>query len=180
MSAAVLARTAGDPQALLPAVKAAIWSVHPEQRFTSEVVTLEGHMNRLTAPRRFNMALLGMFGVLALVIAAAGIYGVMAYAVAQRTTEIGVRMALGATRGNIVSMILANAGLLVAIGLAIGFLSARYLSVTVETFLFQVEPTDPRVFLGALATLALAGLVASVVPARRAAAVDPAIALRSQ
>lgn len=163
---------AGDPLAVLPAVKAAIWSVNPEQRLTTDTVTLDGYMDRLIAQRRFNMALLVLFGVLALVIAAAGTYGVMAYVVAQRTGEIGVRLALGATPRNIVAMIMTNAGVLMAIGLTMGFMCARYLSATVEAFLFQVEPTDARGFVAAIATLALAGLVASALPARRAASVD--------
>ena len=99
-------RTTGDPMLVLPAVKAAIWSVNPEQRLTGDTVTLERYLDRLIAQRRFNMAVLALFGVLGLVIAAVGIYGVMAYVVAQRTNEIGVRMALGATRGNVVSMVL--------------------------------------------------------------------------
>ena len=180
LSAALVLRTEGDPLAFLPAVKAAIWSVNPEQRFTTDVFTLEAHMDRLIAQRRFNMALLAIFGVLGLVIAAAGIYGVMAYAVAQRTAEIGVRMALGATPGNVVAMVLGNAGVLMAVGLGIGTAGAWYLSATVEKFLFQVEPTDIRVFGAALATLVTAGLTASALPARRAAAVDPVVALRTQ
>jgi hypothetical protein len=111
------------------------------------------------------MALLTIFGMLGLVISAAGIYGVMA---------------LGATPWNIVWMILANAGMLMAIGLAIGSMGARYLSAAVEKFLFQMEPTDARVFIAALATLTLSGLVASALPARRAASVNPVVALRRE
>jgi predicted permease len=173
-------RTDGDPMALIASIKAAIWSVNPEQRLTSDIVTLEGYMDRLIRQRRFNMALLASFGFLGLVIAAVGIYGVMAYVVAQRTSEIGVRMALGATRGHVVNMVMRRAGLLMAIGLVIGGTAAWALSRTVETFLFQTEPTDPRVFVGALVTLTLAGLVASAVPARRAASVDPLVALRHE
>ena len=179
LSAALVLRTGGDPLAILPAVKAAIWSVNREQRFTTDVFTLEGHMDRLIAQRRFNMALLAIFGMLGLVIAAAGIYGVMAYAVAQRTAEIGVRMALGATPRRVVAMVLRNAGALMAAGLAVGTAGAWYLSATVEKFLFRIEPTDPRVFAAALTTLAAAGLLASALPARRAASVDPVVALRS-
>jgi ABC-type antimicrobial peptide transport system permease subunit len=104
----------------------------------------------------------------------------MGYVVAHRTSEIGVRMALGATRRDIVRMILTNAGRLLGLGLAIGFMAARYLSRTVEAFLFQIEPTDPRVFAAAVGTLALAGLIASALPARRAASVDPVVALRRE
>ncbi len=113
-------------------------------------------------------------------ICAVGIYGVMAYLVAQRTSEIGVRMALGAAPGAVVAMVLRRAALLVSLGLAIGGGVSWYLSAAVKTFLFQVEPTDPRVFAGSLLVLVLAGLGASALPARRAAAIDPLIALRRE
>ena len=164
----------------IPAVKAAIWSVNPEQRLTGEVVTLEGHMDKLLAQRRFNMALLVLFGALGLVIAAVGIYGVMAYIVAQRTNEIGVRMALGATRGNVVGMVLKRAALLMALGLTLGGAAAWLLSSNVESFLFQTEATDPRIFVASLVMLTVAGLAASAGPALRAAAVDPLVALRHE
>jgi putative ABC transport system permease protein len=177
-NAHLLIRTAGDPLELLPAAKAAIWSVNPSQHFSEDVVTLEGHMNRLLAPQRFNMALMAILGIMALVIAAAGMFGVMAYVVAQRTNEFGVRIALGATSRQIVSMVLKGAAGLIACGLAIGAVAAWYLSSFAEAFLFQVQPTDPRVFAAALILLALAGLTAAAIPARRAAAVDPLVSLR--
>ena len=176
----LVVRTAGDPMALLPPVKAAIWSVNREQRLTGDTMTLERYMDRLIAQRRFNMAVLALFGVLGLVIAAVGIYGVMAYVVAQRTNEIGVRMALGATRANVVSMVLRRAGTLMLIGLAIGAVGAWYLSAGVKSFLFEVQPNDLKIFAAALAVLAAAGFLASALPARRAAAVDPLVALRSE
>jgi putative ABC transport system permease protein len=180
IGANLIMRTAGDPVRVLPAVKAAIWSVNPDQRLTQEIVTVEGYMDRLIAQRRFNMALLVLFGVLGLVITAAGIYGVMAYVVEQRTGEIGVRMALGATPGRVVSMVMGRAAVLMIIGAAIGGAAAWQLSASVRTFLFQVEPNDVRIFVVALAVLTFAGLVASAVPARRAAAVDPLVALRQE
>ena len=184
IGATLVMRTTGDPMKVLPAAKAAIWSVNREQRLTSDTVTLEAYMDRLIAQRRFNMALLALFGALGLLIAAVGIYGVMAYLVAQRTSEIGVRMALGATRRNVVGMVLKRASLLMALGLILGGLAAWYLTVTprlgLKTYLFQTEPTDMWIFAGALTTLALAGLVASAIPARRAASVDPLIALRHE
>ena len=173
-------RTAADPMKVVPSVKSAIWSVNPEQRLTSEVVTLEGYMDRLIAQRRFNMALLAAFGCLGLLIAAVGIYGVMAYIVAQRTSEIGVRMALGATRGNVVGMVLKRATILVVVGLVVGSAAAWLVSRNIETFLFQTEPTDPRIFFAAVIVLAGAGLAAAAIPARRAASVDPLIALRHE
>jgi putative ABC transport system permease protein len=173
-------KTAGNPMAIVPSVKAAIWSVNREQRLTADTVTLEGYMDRLIAQRRFNMALLASFGGLGLLIAAVGIYGVMSYVVAQRTNEIGVRMALGATRSHVVNMVLKRASLLMIAGLAIGAVIAWALSRGVERYLFQTAPSDPRIFVAALAVLTLAGFVASAVPARRAASVDPLIALRHE
>jgi putative ABC transport system permease protein len=161
-------------------VKAAIWSVNPEQRLTQEIVTLEGYMDRLIAQRRFNMALLVLFGVLGLVITAVGIYGVMAYVVERRTGEIGVRMALGATPSGVLSMVLRNAALLMAIGTVVGTVTAWQLSASVRAFLFEIEPQDPRIFALALLLLSAAGLVASAFPARRAARVDPMVALRQE
>jgi putative ABC transport system permease protein len=171
-------RTTGEPLAVLPAVKAAIWSVNKEQRISGDVFTMEGYMDRLIAQRRFNMALLALFGALGLVIAAVGIYGVMAYIVAQRTNEIGVRMALGATRGHVVAMVLRRAGIMMAVGLTLGGVIAWYASALVRAFLFQTEPNDAGTMAAALVVLTVAGLLASAVPARRAASVDPLIALR--
>jgi putative ABC transport system permease protein len=180
--AALVLKTAGDPLAVLPAVKAAIWSVNKEQRLSSDTVTLEAYMDRLLSQRRFNMALLALFGLLGLVIAAVGIYGVMSYVVSQRTNEIGVRMALGATRGRVVAMVLGRAMVLLAAGLAIGAAVAWPLSTLfeVKTFLFQTEPTSAVVYAAAMATLAATGLAASGIPAARAATIDPLVALRQE
>jgi predicted permease len=177
--AMLVARTAGDPMQVLPAVKAAIWSVNREQILSSQVVTLDRYLDRFMAQRRFNMAVLALLGALGLVIAAVGIYGVMAYLVTQRTTEIGVRMALGATRGAVVAMVLRRASLLLGAGLLIGGIASYALSASVKSFLFNLQPTDPRIFGAALVVLALAGLAATALPARRAAGVDPLVALRT-
>jgi len=104
----------------------------------------------------------------------------MAYAVSQRTREIGVRVALGATRRSVLVMVIKNAALLVALGLVIGSGAAWYLSAAAKTFLFRLEATDPRAFAAALLTLSLAAIIASVIPARRAASVDPMVALRAE
>jgi predicted permease len=184
IGATLLVRTAADPMTVLPAVKAAIWRVNKEQRLTPDTFTLQGYLDRLIAQRRFNMTLLALFGGLGLIIAAVGIYGLMAYVVTQRTGEIGVRMALGATRANVTTMILKRATFLMITGLTIGCLGAWYLSVTprlgLKDYLFETRPTDLGIFAVALVTLSAAGLVASAVPARRAASVDPLVALRHE
>ena len=169
-----------DPAAVLPAVKAAIWTVNRDQILYTDRVTLDAYMDGLVAQRRFNMALLALFGMLALVISAVGLYGVMAYVVSQRTREIGVRMALGATRGAVVGMVLSNSALLVAIGLAIGSAGSWYLSGVARSFLFELDARDPRAFAFALVCLIVTALLATIIPARRAARVDPLVALRSE
>jgi predicted permease len=177
---ATLVMRPSSPSQVLPAVKAAIWTVNREQVLFTDRVTLDSYMDGLIAQRRFNMALLALFGMLGLVICAVGIYGVMAYIVSQRTREIGVRMALGASRGTVVRMVLRNSGLLVAIGLALGSAGAWYASGAARAFLFELDARDPRAFAVSIAVLALSALVATAVPARRAAGVDPMIALRAE
>jgi putative ABC transport system permease protein len=141
---------------------------------------MEELVSRRLAQRRLNMLLLGLFGVLGLVIASVGVYGLMAFLVAQRTREIGVRIALGATRSRVVGMVLRRALLLVGAGLVIGAAGAWYLSAGARVFLYSLEPTDPRAYAAAALALATASLVASWIPARRAARVDPVVALRSE
>ena len=175
----LIIRTIDDPYQALPAVKAAVLAVLPDVPLRN-VRTMEEIFARRIAQRRLNMLLLGLFGVLGLVISAVGIYGVMAYVVAQRTREIGVRMALGATRSNVVGMVLRNAGLLVVLGLVIGGVGAWYLSAAAKSFLFRLDPSDPRAFVAAVASLSLAALVASTIPALRAASIDPMVALRAE
>ncbi len=129
-------------------------------------------MPRLTAN------LLGLFALLALAIAATGIGGVMALAVGQRKHEIGVRMAIGARPGEILRMILEQGMALAVVGIAIGLLGAVWLTRLLQQLLFEVTPTDPLTYLGVAVLLGLAALLACYVPARRAARVDPIVALR--
>ncbi len=177
--AELLIRTSGHPYDVLPAVKAALYAVLPDVPLRN-ITTMETLIAGRIAQRKLTMLLLGLFGVLGLVIAAVGVYGVMAYFVSQRTREIGVRMALGATRSNVVGMVLLNACALVASGLLIGGVAAWYLSAASQAFLFRLEPTDPRAFAAAVVSLSVAALVASAIPARRAASVDPMVALRAE
>jgi putative ABC transport system permease protein len=179
-SATLVIRGPSDPMALLPSVKGAIWSVNRDQMIYTDRVTLDAYMDGLIAQRRFNMALLALFGMLGLVISSVGIYGVMAYIVSQRTKEIGVRMALGASRATVVRMVLANAAGLVAAGLALGGAAAWYLSAAARAFLFQLDARDPRAFAAAVVCLSAAALLAAAIPARRAAGIDPMVALRAE
>ena len=177
--AELIVKTAGDPYAVLPAVRSVVLAVLPDVPLRS-VRTMEELIARRVAQRRLNMLLLGLFGVLGLIISAVGVYGVMAWAVSQRTREIGVRIALGASRGAVLRMVLLNACALVVAGLALGSAAAWYLSETARTFLFQLDANDPRAFAAAVVTLAAAALVASAIPAARAARVDPMTALRAE
>jgi putative ABC transport system permease protein len=180
IGANLVMRTNRAPLEVLPAVKAAIWSVNPEQRLTQDVVTVEGHMDRLIAQRRFNMALLVLFGVLGLVITAAGIYGVMAYVVEQRTNEIGVRMALGATPRMVAGLIVGQALTVAAAGIAVGVGGAAAVVRLVRSQLFGVSPVDPTTLVVVSITFAVVTAVASWLPARRAAHVSPVTALREE
>ena len=175
----LVVRTNGNPYGVLPAVKAAVYTVMPDVPLRN-IRTMEQLIAKRIAQRKLTMLLLGLFGMLGMTIAAVGVYGVMAYLVSQRTHEIGVRIALGATRSHIVGMVLFNAGALVAAGLVMGGVAAWYLSAASKAFLFRLEPTDPRAFAAAIATLLVAALAASAIPARRAARVDPIVALRAE
>jgi putative ABC transport system permease protein len=178
-SGELIVRTSGNPYGALGAVKSAVLQALPDVPLRN-VRTMHEVYSRRVAQRRLNMLLLGLFGLLGLVISAVGIYGVIAYIVAQRTREIGVRMALGATRGSVVGMVMRNAGTLVALGLVLGGVGAWSLSKGAEKFLFRLDRNDPRAFAAAIAALALAALVASAIPARRAASIDPMDALRAE
>lgn len=170
-------KTRGPADALAPAAKAAVRSVLPDMVVPAPQ-TLEQMYAQLVAQRKFNMLLLGLFGVLAVSIAGAGIYGVMAYLVEQRKAEIGVRLALGAMPGGILRMVLARAALLLGIGLVGGLAAAFAVSRWIQQFLFEVKPHDPVVYISVGTLLVAIGLLAALVPARRASRVDPLAALR--
>ena len=177
--AELLVRTVGDPYDSLPAVRAAVFAVLPDVPLRN-VTTMEETLSRRVAQRRLNMLLLALFGVLGLAIAGAGMYGLMAFVVAQKTREIGVRMALGASRADVVGTVVLHALALVVGGIALGTALAWYLSETARTFLFGITPTDPRAFAVAAVSLLAAAAIASIVPAWRAATVDPVAALRAE
>ena len=177
--AELLVRTGGDPYDSLSAVRAAVFAVLPDVPLRN-VTTIEEMFSRRMAQRRLNMLLLGLFGLLGLTIAGAGMYGLMAFVVARKTREIGVRMALGASRRRVVGTVVVHALTLVAGGVALGSSLAWYLSETARAFLFGIGPSDPRAFAAAAISLLVAASVATIVPAWRAASVDPVSALRAE
>jgi putative ABC transport system permease protein len=177
--AELVVRTSGRPMDVLPAVKAATYAVLPDVPLRN-IRTLEALVASRLAQRRISMLLLSLFGFLGLTISAVGVYGLMSYLVAQRTREIGVRMALGATPGRVVGMVVRHAAAVVGAGLIAGTVASWYLSAASRAFLFHLEPTDWRAFAAALTALLVAALVATAIPARRAARVDPMIALRAE
>jgi putative ABC transport system permease protein len=144
------------------------------------VATLQQIREEAVASQRLNAFLVGAFGILALVVAAVGIAGVLAFFVAQRTTEIGIRMSLGAERSKVLGMVLADGGRLLGMGIGLGLIGSMLVARSLEGLLFGVAPTDP-VTLAAVSFVMLAvGLGACAVPARRAAAVDPLVAMREE
>ena len=145
-----------------------------------QIARLDDLVAAQTAERRLNMLMFGLFGVLGLTIAAVGLFGVLAYLVSQQTRDIGIRMALGATRSRVVADVVGHAGWLVVGGLVVGGLAAWSLSNLAGRFLFGLDPRDPRAYVVAMITLVAAALVATVLPARRAASVDPIEALRNE
>jgi putative ABC transport system permease protein len=170
-------RTTGDPAAIASSVRHAVWSVSRNVRFT-EVATMDQVIGTSLSFRRFPMMMLGLFALAALLLAALGLYGVLAYTVAQRTTEIGIRMALGASPREVLRMILRQGIVLVGFGVAAGIAGALALRSLLAGFLFEVKATDPATLVSAALVLILVALLACLIPARRATKVDPLVALR--
>ena len=161
------------------AAQSAVWAVDPQQP-VSYVRTMDQLIETDVADRTRPMVLLGVFAGLALVLACLGVYGVLAYAVAQRTREIGVRMAMGAKPADVTRMILGRGMKLSAIGLLAGGALAAGLGTLLRTLLFGVTLAAPGIYAGTATALVLVAIVACVVPALRAARVDPAVALRNE
>jgi putative ABC transport system permease protein len=172
-------RTAGEPKNLIAAARAAVHAVDRDQP-VSRVLPMAEVVSASVAGRRFNMVLLGMFAGLALVLAAVGIYGVTAYSVAQRTREMGLRMALGAQRWTVLALVLREAGALALLGVGAGIVLAFAATRVMASLLFGVGATDPLTFGSVTAALAAISLFAAWVPGRRATLVDPMVALRSE
>ncbi|HYH95617.1 ABC transporter permease [Hyalangium sp.] len=175
----ILVRSSGELGPLAEAVTREAWTVNPALPVTG-VMSLETILSRSMDPRRFNTLLLGLMAGLALVLAAVGLYGVLSYRVNQRTREIGVRMALGATRGAVVWLVVRQGMSAAGVGAVLGLWGASELTWLLDQLLYGVSPVDPGVFLAAPAVLMGVALVATWLPAFRASRVDPMVALRSE
>jgi putative ABC transport system permease protein len=170
-------RTAGEPLSIVSAVKSQIWSLDREQPLSS-IQTMEEVIGSSVAPRRFNMLLLGIFAALALLLAAVGIYGVISYSVTRRTREIGIRLALGAQRRDVVRLIVKQGMTLALAGVGIGLAASFGLTRLMSGLLFEVSASDPWTFTVIAALLSSVALLACYLPAQRATKVDPITALR--
>ncbi|HEX7330489.1 MAG TPA: ABC transporter permease [Pyrinomonadaceae bacterium] len=172
----VVLRTSSDPAAVTTSVRRVLTQLDPTvpARMTTFTQVFSESLNN----RRFNLTLVGVFALAALLLAMAGVFGVLAYSVAQRTQEIGVRIALGATPGGILKMVLGQGLITVGIGLAVGLIGSLLLTRTMRSMLFEISPNDPLTIVGIALLLLLIAMLASYIPARRATRVDPMIALR--
>jgi putative ABC transport system permease protein len=170
-------RPRGQSAAPLQAIKSEVWAVNKELPFSS-VATIDELVSRSLGERRFNLLLLGSFALIALTLASVGIYGLMSFSISRRTHEFGVRMALGAQTGDVISMVLREGMVLTIIGVTVGMAASIVLTRLLSSLLFGVTATDPATFIVIPLVLAGVALVACLVPARRATRVDPMIALR--
>jgi predicted permease len=178
-TAEFVVRTAGEPRALTASLRAAVRTADPSA-VVSAVEPLEQRLSSQLSMRRFQVWLLSVFSWLALVLAGVGIFGVMAFSVVQRTSEIGIRVALGAQREAVMWVMVGKGGALALGGVGIGVLVALALTRWIRSLLFEVTATDPVTFAGTAALLCVVALIGSYVPARRAMRVDPMVALRQE
>jgi len=174
-----LLRTSGDPMSLVPAARSAVADVDPDHAIT-RIQTMEQYWGGGMRDKSILAAVLGVFAFVATLIAAIGIYGVMAYAVEQRTREIGIRMALGASPKKILALIGGRAAILISSGVALGLAGSAMLSQLIASQLWGIQPTDPATFTGVSLLLIAVAVLASFVPARRAIRIDPTEALRAE
>jgi putative ABC transport system permease protein len=175
----VLVRTSGDPLALVSAAHAAVWAIDRNQPVHS-TRTVDGLLAASQANRRFTTLLLGLFSIVALALATIGIYSVVAYSTAQRTQEIGIRMALGARRADVLTMVLKEGALIGALGLTLGIGAALPLTRFMSGLLFGVGVRDPITFVALPLGLVLIVALAVLIPAARAVRVNPVVALRAE
>jgi putative ABC transport system permease protein len=174
-----VAKTATDPAGYASTMRSALQGIDPDLP-VGRVSTMEEIVRGSTGSRRFPMMLLGAFGAVALVLAVVGVYGVVSYVVTQRTREIGIRVALGARRAQVLRLVVMGALRPVIAGLAIGSVGAAFAARLLGTLLYDVKPGDPAVLAGIAAVLAVAAMAASLVPGARATRVDPITVLKAE
>ena len=174
-----LLRSSGDPMSLVPAVRSAVAEVDPDRAIT-KIQTMEQYWGSGMRDKRYLVLVLGIFAFVATVLATIGIYGVMAYSVAQRTREIGIRMAVGASPLKILALIGGRAAILISCGMLLGLAGSLALSRLIASQLWGIQPTDPATFIGVSLLLIAVALLACFIPARRAIRVDPTEALRTE
>jgi len=174
---ALVIKTPGDPFTLAPAIEREVLTVDPDQP-VYKVATMTQLMSDSVARRRLSMVLLAVFAAAALLLAAVGIYGIISYSVAQRLHEMGIRMALGASRADLLRLVLGQSLWTTLAGVIIGLAGAAFLTRFMSSLLFSVRAADPATFLLVAAGLIVIALLASYIPARRATSVDPMHALR--
>jgi putative ABC transport system permease protein len=175
----IAVRTTADPQSLLPAIRRKLHEIDPQLALASER-TMEEWVSNNAAPARLNTTLLGLFAAIALVIAAIGIYAVLAYSVNQRTREIGLRIALGAETNSVLRLVVKEGMFVALAGIAIGLLGGVAMGRALSSLVYGVSVNDPRTFAAVAFILAAVALAACVIPARRASRVDPMVALRCE
>jgi putative ABC transport system permease protein len=175
----LVARTKGEPLAMAAAVRDAIWAIDREQTITS-IFTFDQLVGEAVARPRLLTVLLGLFGSLGLILGAVGLYGVLSYLVSSRQREIGVRIALGASRGAVLGMVVRRGLVMATIGTTIGVVAAFALTRYLGDVLYGVQPSDPVTYGIVVISMLAVSALASAIPARRAATVDPAIAFRSE
>ena len=172
-------RTTGDPHSTMPLVREAVRGIDPALAL-SRIATMEERIARAVAPRAFNLWLIGVFSFVALILAIVGVYGLISESVARRTSEIGVRMALGARRGDVVRLVLGRTAVMTGIGIVLGLAAAAATTRSLESMLFGLTPLDPTTFVAVPLLFGLAAILATVLPTRRATKIDPVIALRCE
>jgi len=178
-SLTIAVRTTGDPLALVDDLKGQVWAIDPDLPIEN-VALVEDLLSGTLAPQRFNAVLMTLAAAVAVILALIGLYGVLSYSVGQRTREIGIRMALGAERANLVPMVAWQGMRLVFVGVVIGIGAALALTRFIESLLYEVAPSDTVTYVAVAVILAIVSTLACMVPAARAARLDPMVALRSE
>jgi predicted permease len=175
----LVVRTTGDPSALVPVIKQAIRAIDPDQTLSDLSTSATKYAEFFDVPR-FNAWLISSLAFVGLAIAAVGLYGVLAYVIALRTREFGIRMALGARRADVLRLVFRNGAIVTALGISLGTIGSLVLTRAMESMIFEVQRTDPSTYVVVAVTLTAVAFVACWIPARRATRVDPVIALRCE